>query len=169
MIVAFALAGLWLSVGIAGYHIVSMPSPDALANPLTKVVEHQAGAWLVNYSAYPWSITSPALAFAGAALTILLSQVRRPGFAFLTSALTMAGVITTAGFAMFPFIMPSSTQPNSSLTVWDATSSPLTLTVMFWATVVFLPIVIGYTIWTYRSMWGRVTVEQIRETTHSAY
>ena len=87
----------------------------------------------------------------------------------LTSALTMTGIILTAGFAMFPFVMPSITEPGSSLTLYDAASSHLTLTVMFWAVVIFLPLILGYTVWTYRAMWGRVTVEQIREHTHSAY
>jgi cytochrome d ubiquinol oxidase subunit II len=71
--------------------------------------------------------------------------------------------------SMFPFIMPSSTVPNSSLTAWDATSSHWTLTWMFWATIVFLPIVLAYTSWVYRKLRGPVTVERIRETTHSAY
>ena len=81
----------------------------------------------------------------------------------------MTGVILTAGFTMFPFVMPSSIMPGASFTLWDASSSHLTLTVMFWAAVIFVPIVLSYTIWTYYKMWGRVTVEQIRETAHSAY
>ena len=93
----------------------------------------------------------------------------RPGWGFVTSAISMTGVILTAGFSMFPFIMPSSTAMNSSLTVWDAPSSHLTLTVMFWAAAIFVPIILAYTTWTYRAMWGRVTVRHIRDNTHSAY
>ena len=70
---------------------------------------------------------------------------------------------------MFPFIMPSSTNPNSSLIAWDATSSHLTLTVMFWAAVIFVPIILGYTIWTYSKMWRRVTVAEIKAQEHLAY
>ena len=87
----------------------------------------------------------------------------------MSSALSVLGVIFTVGVSMFPFIMPSSLEPNSSLTVWDATSSPHTLMLMFWATVVFLPIVLGYTIWVYKVMGGRVTVRQVREQTHTVY
>ena len=35
----------------------------------------------------------------------------------------MLGIIGTAGVSLFPFIMPSSTDPRSSLTVWDSVSS----------------------------------------------
>ncbi len=169
LIVAFALAGAWIATGINGYHIVSMPSPDALPNPLAKTVEILPGGWMTNYHSYPWMVAAPAVAFIGAALTILLATARRPGFAFVTSALTMAGVILTAGFSMFPFIMPSNTMPNSSLTLWDAPSSLGTLKVMFWAAVIFVPIILAYTTWTYRAMWGKLTVEHIRSHDHEAY
>jgi cytochrome d ubiquinol oxidase subunit II len=70
---------------------------------------------------------------------------------------------------MFPFIMPSSTHPGHSLIAWDAVSSHLTLTVMFWAAAIFIPIILGYTAWTYTKMWRRVTVQEIRDQEHLAY
>jgi cytochrome d ubiquinol oxidase subunit II len=146
-----------------------MPPGDAQSNPLAKEVMHGNVSWLGNFSAYPWMVIAPVLGFGGALGTLLLARANRPGWAFLTSSLAITGIILTAGFAMFPFIMPSITEPGSSLTLFDAASSHLTLTVMFWAVVIFLPLVLGYTAWTYRAMWGRVTVEQIREHTHSAY
>ena len=88
---------------------------------------------------------------------------------FRSSALAIAGVILTAGVSMFPFIMPSSTHPGHSLIAWDATSSYFTLTVMFWAAVVFVPIVLGYTLWCYRAMWGRIGEDLIRANSHSVY
>ncbi len=169
MIVGFAAAGVWVAYGIDGYRILSMPATDALPNPLNKVVAVGSGSWLDNYGRYPWMMAAPALGFAGALLAIVLSGWRRPGLAFTCSALAMAGVILTAGFSMFPFVMPSSTQLNSSLTLWDAASSQLTLTVMFWAAAIFIPIILLYTVWTYRAMWGRVTVQQIQDNRHSAY
>ena len=56
---------------------------------------------------------------------------------------------------------PSSTTPNSSLTVWDASSSALTLGIMLGVTVVFLPIVLAYTAWVFRVLRGRVTASAI--------
>jgi cytochrome d ubiquinol oxidase subunit II len=169
MLAAFALAGIWLAFGIDGYRILSMPATDAPSNPLAKVVEIADGAWLNNYGRYPWMILAPVVAFAGGLGTFLLATICRPGWAFITNALSMAGVILTAACSMFPFILPSSTVPNSSLTVWDAPSSHLTLMVMFWAAAIFVPLILLYTFWSYRALWGKVTVKQIQENTHSAY
>ena len=102
-------------------------------------------------------------------LAILLSGTDRPGFAFVFSGAALAGVILTAGCAMFPFVIPSMTSPNSSLTVYDATSSQRTLNLMFIAVVVFLPIVLIYTSWVYRVLRGKITEEKIEEETHTAY
>lgn len=165
----FALAGIWLSMGIDGYRIVSQPALDALPNPLAKEVVKAEGAWLSNYSNYPITMLAPALGFAGLIGTFLLAGAKRPGLAFVTSSLAMAGIILTAGVSMFPFVMPSSLSPNSSLTLWDAASSPMTLTVMTWAAIIFVPIVLGYTAWCYRSMWNRISVDFIAQNDYSSY
>jgi cytochrome d ubiquinol oxidase subunit II len=169
LIVSFAAAGLWLASGMDGFRIVAMPDPGTLPNPLAKSVEVVNGAWMSNYSTYPWMIAAPVLGFAGAALAIVFVRIRASALAFIASSLAMSGVILTAGFSMFPFVMPSNTHPASSLTLWDAASSHLTLTVMFWAAVIFVPIILAYTVWTYRAMWGKVTVEQIRAHYHESY
>nr|WP_218139712.1 cytochrome d ubiquinol oxidase subunit II [Allochromatium warmingii] len=168
-IVAFALAGVWLTVGVEGYKVVSMPALDATPNPLTKAVIREGYGWLANYAAHPWTLIFPLLGFAGMGLAILASMSNRAGWGLAASSLGLTGIIMTAGAAMFPFIMPSSTNPNSSLIAWDAVSSHLTLSVMFWAAVIFVPLIIGYTTWTYTKMWRRVTVEEIRAQDHLAY
>jgi len=167
--IAFAFAGLWLWLGIDGYRIVSEPAHGALPDPLAKEVVRAPGAWFDIYTAMPIAILAPALGLVGPLMTSALAGARRPAAAFVTSALGMVGIIATAGLSMFPFVMPSSLDPRSSLTIWDAPSSHLTLTVMFWAVVVFLPIVLGYTVWCYANMWGRVTADEIEARSHSAY
>lgn len=169
MMVTFALAGVWVAFGIHGYHIVSMPPGDAMPNPLAKVVEVGQSAWLANYHRYPWMMSAPALGFAGGLLVILCAYRQWPGRGFIASALAIAGVILTAGFSLFPFVLPSSTNYDSSLTLWDASSSFHTLTVMFWAAAIFVPVILMYTVWAYRAMWGRIGVQQIRDNAHSAY
>jgi cytochrome d ubiquinol oxidase subunit II len=166
---AFALAGGWLALGVDGFRVVAMPALGAVANPLGKTVEIAAWAWLSNYGQYPWTLIFPLLGFAGLGLAFLLSGANRAGWALGASALALTGIIMTAGAAMFPFIMPSSTHPGHSLIAWDAVSSHLTLTVMFWAAAIFIPIILGYTAWTYTKMWRRVTVQEIREQEHLAY
>jgi cytochrome d ubiquinol oxidase subunit II len=167
--VAFAIAGLWQAYGIQGYRIVSSPDPGSAFSPVDKEVQVVAGAWMQNYANYPWMLVAPVLAFAGGILALLLSNRNRAGLAFIFSGSALAGVILTAGFAMFPFIMPSSTVPNNGLTAFDATSSHRTLNLMFIAVVVFLPIVLAYTSWVYRVMRGKVTEERIEKETHTAY
>lgn len=167
--VLFAVAGVWLHLGIDGYRIVAQPALDALPNPLAKEVVKAPGVWLEIYSQLPVAMIAPILGLIGPLMVALLSQKKAAGAAFTASALSMAGIIATAGISMFPFIMPSSTQPNSSLTVWDASSSHLTLSVMFWAVVIFLPIVLAYTIWAYWAMWGKITTESIDSRPHEVY
>ncbi|MFH1983132.1 MAG: cytochrome d ubiquinol oxidase subunit II [Pseudomonadota bacterium] len=166
---AFALAGVWQAVGIDGYRIVSMPDAGGVLTPLMKTVETTKGAWLDNFSRYPLMMAAPAAVFLCGILAIALSRIDRPGLALICNGTALAGVILTAGFAMFPFIMPSSTHPGHSLTVFDAVSSHRTLNLMFAVVVVFLPLVLVYTTWAYRIMRGKVTEAHIEENTHSAY
>ena len=166
---AFALAGVWQVVGIEGFRIVAMPDPSGVVSPLSKTVEMVEGAWMQNYTARPWTMSAPIVAFAGGLLALLFSAAKRTGLAFVCSGAAVAGVIMTAALAMFPFIMPSSTQPNVSLTAYDAVSSHLTLNLMFIAVVVFLPIVLLYTSWVYSVLRGKLSEDKIRKETHTAY
>jgi len=168
-ILAFILAGVWIMNGIEGYRIVSMLPGNAVATPLDKAVEKAAGAWLDNYHNYPLLWLAPLLGIAGALLAIVASGAKKTIAAFIASSVMLAGVIFTAGIAMFPFIMPSSSDPRSSLTVWDAVSSHKTLQIMFWVVLVFLPIILVYTSWVYRVLRGKITVETIRANDHNVY
>lgn len=161
--IAFALAGVWLVFGIDGYKIMQQPELGALPNPLAKTVEITAGAWLTNYQTYPLTMLFPALGFVGVTVAILFSRINKPGWGFFSSSVGITGIIMTAGATIFPFVMPSSTNPSHSFTIWDASSSHLTLSVMFWATVIFLPIVLSYTVWNYYKMWGKLSVDDIKD------
>ncbi|ATA24755.1 cytochrome d ubiquinol oxidase subunit II [Brenneria goodwinii] len=169
MLVAFALAGIWVIYGIDGYVVTSALNTAAESNPLHKEVAHQAGAWLINFNNYPVLWVIPLLGVILPLLTTLMARMEKGAMAFLFSSLTIACVILTAGVAMFPFIMPSVTMPNVSLTMWDATSSLLTLKVMTVVAIIFVPIVLSYTAWCYYKMFGRITKEQIEQNTHSMY
>jgi cytochrome bd ubiquinol oxidase subunit II len=70
---------------------------------------------------------------------------------------------------MFPFILPSSIHPAGSLTVWDASASQYTLQLLFFATILLMPIVLTYTVWVYRVMRGKVTVEDIQNNQNVLY
>ena len=165
----FVLAGVWLNAGIDGYVVTSALDSNAINNAVSKTVEVRSGAWLQNYASYPLLWLAPVLGVAAFALSGLFSKAGKGALAFLLTSLGQAGVILTCGISMFPFVMPSSSMPNHSLTMWDATSSELTLKIMFFVACVFVPIVLGYTIWSYIKMFGRLNEQQIRDNSHSLY
>jgi cytochrome d ubiquinol oxidase subunit II len=167
-LVIFALAGVWIA-NIDGYAVTSTIVHDAPSNPLNKVVEKTAGLWMRNYQTYPVLVLIPSLAFMMGVLTIMLSKKQYLKSAFVSSSLTLASVILTAGVSMFPFLIPASVNINNSLTVWDASSSHTTLAIMFWVTVVFLPIIIIYTSWVFRVLSGKITLAHIQNNDHTAY
>ncbi|QDX30636.1 cytochrome d ubiquinol oxidase subunit II [Dickeya poaceiphila] len=167
--VTFALAGVWVVYGIDGYAVTSVINTAGESNPLHKEVVRQAGAWMVNFNNHPvlWAI--PLLGVLLPLVTVVMARAAKGAMAFLFSSLSIACVILTAGIAMFPFIMPSVTVPNVSLTMWDATSSLLTLRVMTVVAIIFVPIVLSYTIWCYYKMFGRITKEHVEQNSHSLY
>ena len=168
-IACFIIAGVWIMNGIDGYHITSMLSANVESIPLDKTVEKVAGAWMNNYHAHPVLWLAPLLGIAGALLAIILSGAKKPIMSFIASSVMLAGVIFTAGIAMFPFIMPSSSDPRSSLTIWDSVSTHKTLQIMFWVVLIFLPIVLAYTSWVYSVLRGKITVETVRANEHNIY
>ena len=147
-IVLFVIGGFWVQ-SIEGYVITSTIDTFADSNPLNKEVSLQVGAWMTNFETYPAMWAAPILGVAMPLLAVIASRFERGGFAFLFSSLSNAGVILTAGFAMFPFVMPSSLNPNHSLTMWDSTASELTLGLMTAVAAVMVPAILGYTTWTY--------------------
>ncbi|MBX4936264.1 cytochrome d ubiquinol oxidase subunit II [Rhizobium binae] len=168
-IVLFALGGLFLWIGVGGYRITSDISPIGPSNPLLKTVAIKNGAWLANYNAHPWMIVAPLLGFAGAALASLSMWARREVMTLVFSKVAISGIISTVGLAMFPFILPSSLDPRSSLTVWDASSSHMTLFIMLVVTVIFLPIIVAYTAWVYKVLWGKVDEKSVTDKNSHAY
>ena len=164
--VLFALAGLWLS-HLQGFQIVGQLPHDGPSNPLNKAVTLVPGGWFANVALYPALWLTVAVAYLGALGAVLLRT--RPGLTFIASALVPFGTIATAGVALFPFLMPSSSNPNESLTVWDASSSRLTLAIMLATVIIFLPIVFAYTAWVYRVMRGPVRAEDIARNSKTAY
>lgn len=168
MLIGFAIGG-WMVASMPGYVITSAIEPGLAQSPLDKTVIQQAGAWLGNYQRYPVGILFPLLGFGGGLLSLLAITRGRAGLAFIATAVAELGIIFTAGASIFPFVLPSSSQPGSSLTVWDCVSSHRTLGIMFWVALIMTPIIIAYTSWAYRVMRGKVTVAQIRANDRASY
>ncbi|WP_226505363.1 cytochrome d ubiquinol oxidase subunit II [Pseudomonas sp. MWU16-30317] len=169
-LITFLGAGLWLALGgIDGMVITSSFDPSAALNPLDKTVVTGNPGWLGNYQRYPITAVAPLLGVLGGVLALLAASGRSSRLAFLGSSLAIVGAICTAGFALFPFIMPSTFNPAASLTIWDAVSSRLTLTIMLVVAAVFVPIILCYTTWCYVKMWGRTTTAHIEENPYGLY
>lgn len=169
LIVLFILGGIW-ATRLDGYLLGAFAGTAAPSNPLHKEVTRATGALLHTYGVAPWTLAAPLLGLGGAVVAVLLLRAgRRPVVAFVASGLAIAGVIATAGVSLFPFMLPSSLDPASGLTLWDASSSLTTLIVMTIATAVFLPLILAYTAWVYHVLRGPVTEDDIARDPHTAY
>ena len=169
-IALYAVAGLALWGFVDGYRITSEIVTTGPSNPLFKTVQaHAGGAWFANYAAHPWTIAAPLAGFAGALLALLGLLRRWEGWTMIFSSVSISGIVLSVGASMFPFILPSSIQPEASLTAWDASSSHMTLFIMLVSTCIFLPIIVLYTSWVYKVLWGKVDAAEISGGKSHAY
>lgn len=167
-IVLFAVGGVFLNF-VDGYKLVNFAGTSADSNPLAKEVVRVAGGWFDNYSKYPWMVIAPALGFLGQILVLIFVSVKHFGKAFIASAVSILGIISTAGLTLFPFILPSSLNPSASLMVWDASSSYRALFVMLIAAVIFVPLILFYTSWVFKVLKGKVTEEGVKKDSKFLY
>lgn len=161
LIFLLTVAGAWVAFGIDGFVVKGAIDKGGPSNPLWKNVVREHGAWLNNYRAMPFSLAAPVFAYIGALAAVASLRNGLPKTAVIFSSASVAGVLTTAGFSLFPFLLPSSTNFGHSLTVWDASSSKTTLGLMLAATLLFLPIVLAYTGWVFHVLRGPITEEAI--------
>lgn len=168
-IVFYALAGLWLWLGVDGYRITSAIVTDGPSNPLYKTVEVAHGVWFENYAAHPVLLIAPVLGLLGAVASLASILAGRQLMPLLMSKLSIFGIISSVGVSMFPFILPSSLDPKASLTVWDSSSSHMTLFIMLVVTIIFLPLIVAYTSWVYKVLWGKVDAQAIKDDSGHAY
>nr|WP_223288123.1 cytochrome d ubiquinol oxidase subunit II [Halomonas neptunia] len=165
----FVLGGVWLLLGIDGYQVTSVIDTQGYNDTTGKIVAVRAGGWMTNYSRFPLLWLLPVLGVLGFVLCALTMKLGRHALAFTSSAVAMAMVVVTTGVTMFPFVMPSSLNPNHSLTMWDATASELTLKIMFVVVCIFVPLILLYTAWSYWVMRGRLNEQFIRDNDKALY
>jgi len=151
-----------VAYGGVGYAVTGVLDVQGPSNPLRALTEAVPGAWLTNYQTYSWMMAAPVLGFLGALAALAGIWRRSAVLAFGGSSVSTVGIISTVGLSMFPFILPSSIDPASSLTVWNASSSHLTLFIMLVCTIIFLPLILIYTAWVYRVLWGRTSTAELK-------
>ena len=161
-VILFAAGGLWVANGAMGFRLEGAVDPKGPSNPLFIKTVAAPGAWLDNYGRYPWMVIAPVLGLVGPLVALLGIRRHSHVLNLAGSSLATVGIIATVGLSMFPFILPSSINPQSSLTAWNASSSHLTLWIMLLVTVIFLPLVLTYTAWVMKVLFGRVTLRDVR-------
>ncbi len=167
-IALFALCGIWVHA-LVGYRLLGGPGPGVPQTPLQQSVAIVPGAWLSNYGAHPVLWLVPLAGFAGMTGALLAARTGRSHLGWWLGALAWAGVIGTAGAALFPFMLPSSSEPSVSLTLWNSSSSKLTLLWMLGFAVFFVPLILWYTSWAFWVMRGKVSAERITREDEHAY
>lgn len=165
----FLLAGAMVVTGIDGYVLTSVIDHSAPSDPLSKTVQQVSGAWLNNFNHHPALWLLPLMGTLMPLSAVLCASAQRNLLTFIASALSVCGIISTVAVAMFPFVMPSSLAPNVSLTLWDSTSSQLTLQLMTVVAVVMIPTILAYTNWCYYKMFTRFDEKTIEDNSHSLY
>ena len=129
----------------------------------------QTGLWATNYLNNMPLFVLPLLVIGGASLVIWSNARSKDKLSFVASGICAAAIVFSLASAMFPFLFPSSFDMAASLTIWDASSSHLTLMLMLGVTLVVFPMVLAYTAFVFRVLRGKVTVEDIEKDSKTLY
>ena len=169
LVILYIVAGVWVSQALKGYALIGAVDIEGPSNPLHKPVAIQLSAWMHNYHVMPMLWLVPIVAVAAVFLAMCLRDKGNGKLAFVMSSISVLMIVATVGVSMFPFMLPSSSHPGMSLLVWDASSSHLSLNIMFWCVVIFMPIILAYTAWVFRVLRGKVTASYIKENSRDVY
>ena len=134
---------------------------SVLSLPATVLVA-AFGIWtqLAHGKTWTWVVLIVAVVAQLAAVALARGGVRE-GWAFACTTVVVAGVVILLFGSLYPNLLPSTIDPAYNLTIYNASSSHYTLTVMTWAAVIFAPIVIAYQAWTYWVYRKRISAESI--------
>lgn len=119
--------------------------------------------WLNLDQGTPWTWLASAVAAASLLGAVVANQRSAEGWAFTGTAVTMASAVAAYFLALYPDVMPSTLADGLSLTIENASSSAMTLQIMSVAAVVFTPVVLLYTAWTYWTFRRRLGTQHIPE------
>lgn len=163
----FVVGGIWILTGIDGYQLLTS-TPDAVVNHVA-IIHH---GLVRNYALHPWLVIMPAMALIAALAVIFLAKQGHNQAAFCASTIVPAAAIIAIGISMFPFVFASSTHPNDSLVIWNASSSLVSLLGILATALISLPVIFVYTLFVYRKLWGRgrrLSAELVEKEDHLLY
>lgn len=104
-------------------------------------------------------LTASAVALSAIVGIGLLEKTGKIWQAFLFSSLSILALLVAAGATLFPYLVPASNDPSLSLSVFNSSASQKSLTVMLTVALLGMPVVIGYTIFIYRTFAGPVKMD----------
>ena len=139
--------GLWWKIYLALFLLVG---------PLTAIF---ALHMFKNFMLFPMFFFVPAAILGSIVMIWVYLRQGRHGMAFVASAVSIASVILTVGIMSFP-VFVHATDPALSLTAGNSSSGPLTLGVMLIIALIGMPLVLGYTVWVYRTFAGKTTEDE---------
>jgi cytochrome d ubiquinol oxidase subunit II len=113
-----------------------------------------------NFAQHPWGYVFPFLAVAGLTGVKIMNTPARDMEAFLCSCLFLVGLLTSAAFGVYPYVLPSNTDPALGLTIHNASSGAYGQQVALYWFVPGIALAVGYFIYTYRSLARKVTGEE---------
>ncbi|WP_409293237.1 cytochrome d ubiquinol oxidase subunit II [Pseudomonas sp. KCJK9058] len=143
---SFIVAAIWLAANARGYSVWAVERHATLCGLGVWVVLADNPGWLDNFQAWPAAGLAPVLALAGTVMSLFACANARSGLALLGSGLTVGATLCSVGFALFPFILPSSVQVSASMTLWSAASDERTLGTLLILASVLLPMLLAYTL-----------------------
>lgn len=161
-LICFICAGIILNLNEYGFTLEEVATTPNIFAKAVGVQKIEESIELSQRFFSSYAIISAFLAFFGFIIS-MVSGKKHASIGFLATSTSIIGVIATAGLATFPFILPSTIAPNHSLTVWDASSSQLTLFIMLIAVLIFLPFILAYVIWTYKVFAKRLTLSDLND------
>ncbi|MDA3876771.1 MAG: cytochrome d ubiquinol oxidase subunit II [Halothiobacillus sp.] len=164
--ILFTVGGVWVSL-MPGFVLTHSVAPGLEQTPLTQTVVRVAGGLLAHYMAHPVLWLVPLTGLLGMIGGGILLHAHRPAIAWWFGILAWAGVLGATAISLFPFLMPSSTNPNQSLTLWNSVSSQGTLLWMTGFSAVFVPLILWYTSWAFYVMRGKVDTKKIEDNPHA--
>ncbi|MGV0812699.1 cytochrome d ubiquinol oxidase subunit II [Mycolicibacterium boenickei] len=159
----FALHGaIFVALKTSGQiHTDAFRFAGRLAIPTTVLVAG-FGVWtqLAHGKSWTWFLLAAAVIAQLAAVTRIYARSGE-GWAFIYTTVVVSAVVLLLFGSLFPNLVPSSLNPDWSLTIHNASSSPYTLKIMTWAGLVFAPLVVIYQAWTYWVFSKRISAERI--------
>jgi cytochrome d ubiquinol oxidase subunit II len=166
-LICFVLIEIW-TLQLKGF-VINTIDTNQSSNLFAKTVSVVDHGWAENYKNYPFMMIAPFLAIISFLFAMLLAKLDKAVLAFVATSVGLSAIIISFGCLLFPFLLPSSINPNASLTLWDAASSYHTLYLTLIVVLIFAPIVLTYTSWVYKIMRGKITEEKIKDNTKSLY